>query len=164
MFILCVLFAVVVLAGLVFLFLKNQSSGGVVDSAVPAGVQLEYKARPILTAAESRFFRWLVGILPSQFAVFPQVGLAAIVKNTAPAGWPKISQKRLDFVVVRCDTLQPVLVIELDDASHNRECARKSDSEKDAILQSAGYKVVRVPVSGDYSEDTYNEYIVSHLV
>ena len=52
----------------------------------------------------------------------------------------------LSFVLADARTLAPVLVIELDDKSHWQTDARQRDAFKDAALESAGVRVLRVKV------------------
>ena len=46
--------------------------------------------------------------------------------------------KHVDFLLSDRQHVSPVLVIELDDSSHERQDVRERDREKDAILQAAG--------------------------
>jgi hypothetical protein len=55
-----------------------------------------------------------------------------------------VRQKHVDFLLCDREKVGPVLVIELDDASHQREDVRERDGAKDAILQAAGLPILRV--------------------
>jgi len=84
------------------------------------------------------FFR-LQDAFPEHF-VLAQVAFSAILKARNRATRNVFNQKVADFVL--CSKgFQVICVMELDDASHKgREFA---DAERDALLDSAGIKVLR---------------------
>ena len=51
-----------------------------------------------------------------------------------------------DFVLADARTLEPLLVIELDDKSHWQTDAQECDKFKDAVLDVAGVPLLRVPL------------------
>ena len=65
-----------------------------------------------------------------------------------------IMAKHVDFVLVNPSTLAPVLVIELDDATHERADRRVRDAQVDRILGSAGLPILHVPVRKVYDAMT----------
>lgn len=147
-----VLFSLVVVIFAVFLAVsftskkKKEKSVKHEQNAV-----LTFKKRLLLTETEADFYAVLSPLVPAGFVLLPKVGLWAIVHNEQRAGWSKISQKQVDFVLFKNGRLpEPVLAIELDDNSHNRKSTKKRDTDKDSILQSAGIACFRVPVQKNY--------------
>jgi len=76
------------------------------------------------------------------------------------AAWGRISQKHADFILLHwvqrpgeSDYLEPVLVIELDDASHQLENRRQRDALVDAIHAQAGLPILHVPVTYSYDNE-----------
>ena len=63
----------------------------------------------------------------------------------------KIAQKHFDFVIHDSDTSEILLVIELDDSSHNSKRAQKSDLFKNQACKSAGVPLLRILASNSYS-------------
>ena len=105
------------------------------------------EAKPILTPNEQEFFHRLRRALPNHH-IFPQVGLNALLQVTK--GTPKQSfykslnrfnSKTADFVVCESDTLKVLAIIELDDKTHKHK--RQKDAERDAMLQTSGYRTIR---------------------
>ena len=106
-----------------------------------------FKARPMLTANELEFLGRLERAVP-EYRFHAQVAMGALLE---PAIAKKLngreymrargrfSQKIVDFVAQRRDTGQIVAIIELDDRTHNTE----KDAKRDAMLQQAGYRVMR---------------------
>lgn len=64
-----------------------------------------------------------------------------------------------------CDaeTMLPRLVIELDDASHQRRSARQRDRAKDDILQGAGVTVLRIKAQRAYDLKELEQQLATAL-
>ena len=62
----------------------------------------------------------------------------------------KGSGMHCDYVLARADSMEAVLVIELDDRSHWRADAQERDAFKDAALAAAGVPIIRVRAAGRY--------------
>jgi Protein of unknown function (DUF2726) len=127
--------------------------------------RLPYTKRgSLLTQAELRFFRVLGHAVPDGVAVFVKVRLMDVLfvddgawkEHGAPA-----SGMHCDFVLAEVGTLEPVLVIELDDRSHSGDAARKRDQFKDAALASAGVPILRVRAAGKYDAGELRGRIVA---
>jgi hypothetical protein len=110
---------------------------------------------PLMTESEIRFYRVLQMAVPKEL-VFPQVGMAAVVRPSYAAAdsrftpaFRAISQKRIDFVVCDRDSMEVRCLVELDDSTHD---ARR-DEARDAITAIAGYRTVRVRAGRRYDID-----------
>lgn len=102
-----------------------------------------FKPRPLLTDNEREFHRRIRAALPD-FDVWPQVAMLALIEPKSRQGsypWKRafslISNRRVDWVIARQGN--PVLVIELDDRTHNA----KRDKKRDQILSSCQIHVLR---------------------
>lgn len=108
--------------------------------------QLYRKKAEFLSANELECYDLLRQAVPDM-VVAPQVAMGALIE-VAPGLTPseraaaqnKFSRKIVDFVLLAGASLRPVILIELDDASHRP--AR--DAERDAITVQAGYRTVRL--------------------
>jgi len=106
-----------------------------------------YRPKTLVTATERAFYALLVKALP-EYTVFTQVAMSALI---APDNYSdghdyyslrgRFAQKYVDFVLCHPLTLEVVAVIELDDPSHDADPA--ADKERDEMLGSAGYRVLR---------------------
>jgi len=95
--------------------------------------------------------------LPPNFRVFAKVRLADIYnvqKTPDRSAWQsaqnKISGKHVDFLLCRVTDLSPVLAIELDDATHEREDRRKRDLFLDEIFAASNLPLLRFKVQKAY--------------
>jgi hypothetical protein len=102
-----------------------------------------YRRHTIMTDNEREFYGRLLAACPD-CQIWPQVPILALVRPDAKEGsrafWTafrRISNTRVDWAIVR--DMDVLAIVELDDRSHD---ARK-DAERDRILRSCGYRVVR---------------------
>jgi hypothetical protein len=102
-----------------------------------------YRRSTIMTENEREFYQRLLAACPD-CQIWPQVPILALVRPDAKEGsrafwmaFKRISNTRVDWAIVK--DLEVLAVVELDDRSHD---ARK-DAQRDRILKSCGYRVVR---------------------
>jgi very-short-patch-repair endonuclease len=62
----------------------------------------------------------------------------------------RIKSREMDFVLFHKDEFEPILVIELDDSSHQREDRIERDKNIDRILHEAGLPILHVPAAYSY--------------
>ena len=137
---LIVLLLVVVVAVVVFLaFLKAKGQGGIGDQAWPF-----YAKKPLSQPEQVLYFR-LVQALPEHI-ILAQVQLSRLLGvkkgNNYQAWFNRINRMSADFVVCNKDS-SIVAVIELDDATHQKEDRQAADEKKDKALASANVRVIR---------------------
>jgi hypothetical protein len=111
----------------------------------PTSTSLAVNAKPLLTDNELEFYQRLIPALP-QYRVMVQVSFSALLqadkalsKTEAYSLRGRYKQKYADFVIVEPESLKVVAIIELDDRTHSPE----RDKERDALLETAGYRVLR---------------------
>jgi Protein of unknown function (DUF2726) len=102
-----------------------------------------YRRQSIMTENEREFYQRLLVACPD-CRIWPQVPILALLRPDAKEGsrifwvaFRRISNMRVDWAVVR--DMEVVAIVELDDRSHD---ARK-DAQRDKILKSCGYRVIR---------------------
>lgn len=103
-----------------------------------------YAKRPLSQPEQVLYFR-LVQALPDHI-VLAQVQLSRLLGvkrgNNFQAWFNRINRMSADFVVCKKDS-SIVAVIELDDATHQKEDRQAADAKKDKALSSADIRVVR---------------------
>ena len=102
-----------------------------------------YRRHSIMTENEREFYDRLIAACPD-CQIWPQVPILALVRPDAKEGsrafwmaFKKISNTRVDWVIVR--DMEVLAIVELDDRSHD---ARR-DIQRDKVLKSCGYRVIR---------------------
>ena len=118
----------------------------------------------LFSKAERSFFGVLKQAASSEFEVFAMVRLADVL--WLPKGTPnaqghrnRVDQKHVDFVLCEPKDIAPVLVIELDDASHKRQDRQERDALVDEILADAGLPILHVAVEPGYNVDGLRQAI-----
>lgn len=120
-----------------------------------------YNIKPLLmTKAESYFYFRLKEIIPDGFVIVPQMPFSSVIdRPSSPAANSKIDRKIIDygiFKTVKSDAypfqaLAPVLLIELDDESHNESHRMRRDSFVNAVCEQIELPILHVPKADDYN-------------
>lgn len=104
----------------------------------------------LMTQSENTFFKLLIESVGDHVNVFPQVRLSSLLyraKGIERRYWhaalARINQKSVDYVL--CDKVTGVilLVIELDDITHDTVIRQQRDSDVNAMLKEAGMPFFR---------------------
>jgi hypothetical protein len=121
----------------------------------------------LLSKGEMAFYRVLAHAVPSGLAISMKTRLSDVIGCTAEgwkAGWgAKISQKHVDFVVFDPVTTAIILVIELDDRTHDLPDRQARDVFVDRALAAAGVAILRVPAAKAYDLEALRGQ-VDHLL
>lgn len=102
-----------------------------------------------MSRAEHEFFDVLIEAVGSNYYVFPQVHLSAILEHRIKNGqdWKAafrhINGKSVDFVICDKAYIKPLLAIELDGRSHDIEAVRQRDADVEHIFEGADIKLLR---------------------
>lgn len=133
------LLIVVVAVIVIFSVLKAKSQGAPGDEVWPF-----YAKKPLSQPEQVLYFR-LIQALPEHI-ILAQVQLSRLLgvkKGNNHQAWSnRINRMSADFVVCSKDS-SIVAVIELDDATHQREDRQAADAKKDKALASANVRIVR---------------------
>lgn len=130
------------------------------DRTAPLFTGVSLTQRPIMTAAETKFFRALQAAVGKQYTIFPQLPLWTLIQpessdvNATRAFNNRINLKRIDFVLVDSTSLMPYVAIELDDRSHQREDRQRRDAFVDEVLNRAGIKIIHIRAASTYDLQT----------
>lgn len=121
--------------------------------------QLPYARKDyLLSRAERSFFGVLQQVVGSELLVFTKVRLGDLLyikKGTEnrQSFFNRIQSKHVDFVLCEPGAVRPVLVIELDDSSHDKAGRQARDAFVDEALTVAGLPILRVRAKASYSPD-----------
>lgn len=149
--------AVLVVLAVLSAALKGKESSK--DDAQTDG-PLPYRRRDyLLTKGEAAFYHVLREAVEDDgrrriFAKVRVMDLVWLPKGTERLqSWKnRVMSKHVDFVV--CDSgggLRPLVAVELDDSSHEREDRRGRDRFIERVCSEAGLKLVRFPAKAGYS-------------
>lgn len=116
-----------------------------------ADLEFPYVKTKLLTDAELQLYNFMKNNLcqVDKLEIFTKVRLADIVNvdekiTTDKSFLWKITNKHVDFLICKADTLDIICVIELDDYTHDTEKAKERDLFVAQVLRTAGIELVRI--------------------
>ena len=111
---------------------------------LPAGASYE-KRKHFLSAPEEELLALLEQLLKgSSYRVFPQASLASVIEKSSGGGFYSELFRIADYVVVDARSTEPLVLIELNDASHKKDDRRLRDEKVEAICYDAGIPVLNI--------------------
>ena len=132
--------------------------------------QYPYMAKQFFFSnAEASFYHFLKRLLQENPLIFPHVTLRDLV---SVSGVPKsefykyhnqIDRKQVDFLLVNTNDLKPLLVIELDDSTNQRQDRVERDRFVEKVLAVAQIPIVRIPVRNSYDANEISDMIKQKL-
>lgn len=114
-----------------------------------------FKRNYLLSKAESSFFRILEQATENKYYIFPQIRISNLlyVRTKGRSYYRflnKIKYKSVDFVLTDKDYLNPLLAIELDDSTHNRNDRMERDDFVEHAFYDADFPLLRIEYSLTY--------------
>ncbi len=128
-----------------------------------------YKKKDFLMSrAEHEFFDILIEVVGNQYYVFPQIHLSTILDNKVVGqnwrgAFRHIDEKSVDFVICDKAYIKPILAIELDDKTHEREDRKGRDGEVERILKESGLSLLRFGNNGSFNKEEIKRLILEKL-
>lgn len=138
----------------------------------PSSGQHDYQRIPmLLTPTETRFYQVLIAALPTEYTCMTQVALNRLVKVNRPRigaawrdpRWNRIAQKSIDFVVVRRSDLRVMVLMELDDATHQKAHRKDRDTFLDTVCASIDLPILHIPVQSEYQRTELQMRLLGYL-
>lgn len=100
--------------------------------------------KQVLTNTELLFFNKLKEITDkNNLYIFTKIRIADLIETKSVSDFNKIKSKHIDFIITDNKT-QPLLYIELDDKSHNKNTTKQNDNKKDIIFNNVNNNIIRV--------------------
>lgn len=119
----------------------------------------EYKTKErIISQSEHEFYQKLVRAVPN-YTVLQQVPLSNIVDKVSNNAFRNELFRVIDYCIVERNTSRPLLLIELNDASHKKEDRRTRDQKVKAICDAAKIKLIFFYTDIDYDIKTIKKSI-----
>lgn len=118
-----------------------------------------YSKKKILTPTEATFFLKLQEVYGSNYFIFPQINLDKLIRvhTDRYAYINSINRKSVDFVLVDKQTLETVMVLELDDPTHLRPDRVERDNKVNDLFQRCGIQIAHL--DRDFFENEYPKLV-----
>lgn len=122
----------------------------------------------ILTPAELKYMKSLQKVVEDKYYILSKVRVADVFRvkrkrfGEAEYKWfNKIKSKHFDYVLCCPETFKPLIIIELDDKSHNKIEVIKRDRFINKICNDGGVRIIRWPVRFSYDHDEMKKRILN---
>lgn len=127
-----------------------------------------FKRASLVTKSELRFYKSLQKAVLDDWEIFAMVRIADLIRvekgDANGRKWlNKILSKHIDFVLCDPGSLEPVLAIELDDASHQRPDRIERDIFVNDAFDAADFPLLRIPVETSYNAREVRDLIEEQL-
>lgn len=134
--------------------LKNEEIQTVEEVKIE---KIPYIRKNLMTKNEWLFYKQLKPIADKMnYAILCKTRLADLVdienglsKSEWQTAFNKINKKHIDFILCKPENLYPILLIELDDNSHEKAERKERDKFIEKIFEKTGYKLLRTNGTGD---------------
>ena len=136
---------IVVVSGIELIgrLLGKRSSPDDTQPADAEKVLPEYaRKRTYISRAEYNFLLLLREIAPDQYDVVPQVPLAAVIDKKTQNAYRNELFRIVDYLFVDKDSYEPLLLVELNDASHQKAERMERDRKVAEICERAGMPLI----------------------
>jgi hypothetical protein len=123
-----------------------------------------YKKRKWLSEAEIAFKKKLEQAIDlKKYEINCQAPLRQLVEKEKSWQYANELHRYIDFCIVLKATAEPVLCIEYDDSSHERDERKERDEKVDGIMKAAGIKLIHIlrddNLSVDYLKGRLSDYL-----
>ena len=133
--------------------------------------KLPYRRKYLLTKNELYFYKHLKSFADEyNYAILAKVRLADLIEVSAHANskeflkyFGKIKSKHIDFMLCNRENLYPLLIIELNDSSHNQTDRKERDDFVKTVLEKAGYKIAFLAGTQNMKEILINKMEINFL-
>lgn len=128
---------------------KNQSS------------QIKYQSRQLMSEYEKYFYEILSKNFAQDYIIMPQVNLASIIEKIKdfPTQYQNELYRNIDFGIFDKTTMKPLLLIEINDKTHNQPDRIKRDLKVKEICNQANIKLITFYTKYDNKPN----YIISRI-
>lgn len=145
---------------------RKEQAGQIKDEQKPAYIYA--KKQFIMTKAENEFYHALQSVFGTQYEIYPQAHLDLFLDHkTKGQNWKaalsSIQRKSVDFLICSRDFYNPLVAIELDDASHQHPDRIERDAKIDAICRAAGMPLERFKWQSNYDLEEIRSRLAPYL-
>ncbi len=118
----------------------------------------------LVTRAEYDFLQTLRQIEPNKYEVVPQVALVNVIDKKTNTSYRGELFRVCDYCFCDRDTFEPLLLVELNDSSHNRSDRKLRDEKVAAICADAHLPLVTFWLNGDLGYSTVKKTVLKNIL
>lgn len=129
------------------------------ESEKPETETTIYQQKPLMTNAEYEFYLKLKS-LENEYAIIPQISLSSIVKKINNTSYYTDLFRIIDFAIFSKDLNELLLLIELNDSTHNTNQRHERDLKVQKICNDCNIKLMKFYTS--YPNE--KEYVINRIL
>lgn len=126
---------------LILKVLKFLFPGLFIDNNEETTPEIIYEQKNFMTNAEKDFYKKIV-VLEENYKIIPQINLATIVKKKSKYKYRTELYRNIDFAIFDKDLNNVLLLIELNDSTHNQKSRIDRDLKVKKICTDANLKLI----------------------
>ena len=150
---------------------KGKKESKPIDNIEDKDINVTYLSKDILSPAEMKFYYVLVKAKADTYLeIWPKMSIREMIdikdsegKTNRTKFLNKIDRKHIDFTLVNPKSGKPLLCIELDDKSHQKQDRKERDLFVDNVMKQAGIKLIHVPAAIEYDIENLKMIIKNSL-
>lgn len=146
---------------------KTGKANAKIEESISEETQIEfpiektpYIRKNLMTKNEWSFYKQLKPIADElNLSVLCKTRIADLVdiekglnKSEWQTAFNRINKKHIDFILCKPENLYPILLIELDDNTHDTQKGKTRDEFVEKVLDKAGYKLLRTRGTANLKE------------
>lgn len=120
-----------------------------------------------MTKAEELFYNTLTEIVGVEFIVQPQINLATIIKKESKVKYQNELYRNIDFGIFKKSNYELLLLIELNDNSHNDPKRKQRDTKVKNICSEANIPLITfwlsMPNTKDYISNRIKQFLITEV-
>jgi hypothetical protein len=132
------------------------------DTATPFRMQTLYEIKPFMTEYERRIYSILLK-LGDDYKIIPQVNMASIIRKKNNDHYYSDLFRNIDFAIFDKDCNNLLMLIEIDDSTHNSYKRRQRDEKVNNICHDVGIKILHFYTSYPNEEGYVLNRILKNL-
>ena len=132
------------------------------DTPTPFRMQTLYEIKPFMTLYERRIYNILLK-LGDDYKIIPQVNLASIIRKKNNDHYYSDLFRNIDFAIFDRDCDNLLMLIEIDDSTHNNYKRRQRDEKVNNICHDVGIKILHFYTSYPNEESYVLNRILKNL-
>ncbi len=152
-----------IIIALVIIILENKLNDKLKEKAInepKENEKMPYIRKNLMTKNEWSFYKALKPIADElKLSIICKTRVADLVeiekglnKSEWQTAFNRINKKHIDFILCKPENLLPVLLIELDDNSHDTEKGKQRDKFIERVFEKTGYKLLRTRGTAELKE------------
>lgn len=120
-----------------------------------------YKKNKLLTDCELAYYEALLNVLNGQYLLLPQINLATVITKKGEGGRTELF-RNADFGIFT-KSFEPLALIEINDASHERKDRIERDKKVNKICKKAGLPLITFKTADGIDEARFYREIRKYI-